>query len=625
MNNKMITSSQFTDLNEFLAKHCANNNNNSDKIITHTRIPDKKLNIYGGSYIIPKEELPIFYNLYYDYVFVKKKKEYLTEKQLESKSPMAVDFDFRYVYDDIDSRQHTKEHIQDMILLYLEELKECYLFEQNKPFDIFIFEKPNVNRLDDKSVTKDGIHMIIGIQVDFVMQCIIRDKIIEKLPEIWELPLVNTWSSVLDEGISKGTTNWQLFGSRKPENEAYELTQHFVLTYDKADGEFMMDEKKVQDFDLKNNFIKLSVQNDSNVKFEINPKIIDIYNTKLENKNSKYKKPTSKTRVKLLVDDENDDNDSDDYISLSDIKDKDTLNRAVEIMLKKLKQNEYDIIETHEYAQVLPEKFYEPGSHVLNRQVAFALKRTDERLFLSWVQLRSKASDFDYNSIPSLYHDWKKYFNSSKEGVTKRSIMYWAKQYNFEGYERVKKMSINYAIDESLSSQTEYDKALVLKQMFKDKYVCVSYDKKGSWYKYQNHKWVVDNKISLREAISKQMYDLYSCKQDELNNEYLNYDPNDERAEYIKKKIKIVGDVMLTLKKTNDKNNIIREAMELFYDGDFIKSIDTNKYLMCFNNGVVDFKNKIFREGYPEDYITKSTRIDYIPYSIIEKNKNQML
>ena len=103
-------------------------------------------------------------------------------------------------------------------------------------------------------------------------------------------------------------------------------------------------------------------------------------------------------------------------------------------MLKKLKQNEYDIIETHEYAQVLPEKFYEPGSHVLNRQVAFALKRTDVRLFLSWVQLRSKASDFDYNSIPSLYHDWKKYFNSSKEGVTKRSIMYWAKQDAYEDY-----------------------------------------------------------------------------------------------------------------------------------------------------------------------------------------------
>jgi P4 family phage/plasmid primase-like protien len=65
------------------------------------------------------------------------------------------------------------------------------------------------------------------------------------------------------------------------------------------------------------------------------------------------------------------------------------------------------------------------------------------------------------------------------------------------------------------------------------------------------------------------------------------------------------------LKKTNDKNNIMREAMELFYDKDFIKCMDTNKFLMCFNNGVVDFKNKIFRDGYPQDYITKTTGIRY--------------
>ena len=42
--------------------------------------------------------------------------------------------------------------------------------------------------------------------------------------------------------------------------------------------------------------------------------------------------------------------------------------------------------------------------------------------------------------------------------------------------------------------------------------------------------------------------------------------------------------------------------------------MDTNKYLLCFNNGVIDFTNKVFREGYPEDYITKSTKINYIPY-----------
>ena len=355
MNNAMNTSSQFTDLNEFLAKHSAKNS--PGIVVTHTRIPDKNLNIYGGSYIIPKEELPLFYSLYYDYVFIKKKKEYLTEKQLEIGGPMAVDFDFRYSYD-VDSRRHTSEHIQDMIILYLEELKQYFLFEENKPFDIFIFEKPNVNMLEDKSLTKDGIHIIIGIQVDFTMQCMIRERMIEKLPEVWDLPLINTWESVLDEGISKGSTNWQLFGSRKPGNEAYELTQKFSVSYDKSDGEFMMDEQKVQDFDLKNNFIKLSVQNEHNAKFEMNPKIIDLYNTKLDNRASKIKRPNSKTKVHLLVDEDDDE----EHVSLSDIKDKDTLDKAVGNMLKTLKQNEYEVRETHEYTQTLPERFYEPGS-----------------------------------------------------------------------------------------------------------------------------------------------------------------------------------------------------------------------------------------------------------------------
>ena len=269
INNTMITSSQYTDFKDFLVKHSAKANAGSQ--FTHTRIGDKELNIYGGAYVIPKESLPVFYNLYYDHVFVKKNKEHLTERQIEN-GAMAVDFDFRYSHS-METRQHTKEHIQDMILLYLEIIKECFVFESNKPFDIFIFEKPNVNRLADGSVTKDGIHMIIGIKINNIIQMMIRDKIINKIQEIWDLPLINTWDSVLDEGISKGNTNWQLFGSRKPGNEAYELTQHFIINYDSADGEFMMDEMKPSDFDLKQNFIKLSVQNENCPSFKINPNI----------------------------------------------------------------------------------------------------------------------------------------------------------------------------------------------------------------------------------------------------------------------------------------------------------------------------------------------------------------
>lgn len=601
-----MTTSQFKDLSEFLTKHNAKNDKSLP--ITHTRIGDKDLNIFAGSYSIPKEELQIFYSLYYDNVFVKKRKEYLTEKQLENTGPMAIDFDFRYNYD-VETRQHTKEHIQDMILLYLEEIKAYFIFEENKPFDIFIFEKPNVNRLEDKSLTKDGIHMIIGIQVDHIIQTMLREKIVEKLAEIWELPLTNSWESVLDEGISKGTTNWQLFGSRKPGNEAYELSQHFIITYDKSDGEFMMDEKRVTDFDLKNDFIRLSVQNENNPKFELNPKILDLYNKRLETKGQKIKRPASKTKINLIFEDDDDA----ENISLSDITNKESLKRAVDNVIKSLLPSEYDIKELHEYTQILPEKYYEPGSHLLNRQVAFALKHTDERLFLSWVMLRSKANDFDYNSIQGLYNEWSK-MKHKKNGITKRSIMYWAKQDAFEDYEKIKYSTIDHFMEETLFSRTEFDKAQVLHKMFSDKYVCSSITNK-TWHTFKNHRWESDKGMTLRLAISKDMYNLYAKKASDIEAEYQQYDPNDERVEHLKKKTKAVSEIMIDLKKTNDKNNVMREAMEIFYDKDFVKNMDTNKYLLCFNNGVVDFKTKTFRDGYPQDYITKSTGINYIEYN----------
>ena len=313
MTTNMNSSSQFKDLNEFLAKHSAKNEQKvGDSIsFTHTRIGDKELNIYAGSYIIPNEELQTFYSLYHDSIFNKKRKEYLTERQLDIGGPMAVDFDFRYNHD-VSSRQHTREHVSDMVCEYAEVLKECYIIEANKPFNIYIFEKPNVNRLADGSLTKDGIHMLIGMQIDHTMQILIREKMIEKLSEIWDLPLINTWDSVLDEGISRGKTNWQLFGSRKPGNEAYELTHIYSMTIDGSDGQFEMNEEDVSRFDLKNNYAKLSVQYDKNPKFEINPKIIDEYNKRIENKGNKIKKASSKIKMNLIVEDDKEEDDYDD-------------------------------------------------------------------------------------------------------------------------------------------------------------------------------------------------------------------------------------------------------------------------------------------------------------------------
>jgi P4 family phage/plasmid primase-like protien len=635
----MLLSSQKNSFSDFLIKHNANKTKNGKgeeekgiKEITHTRIGSKEYNIYGGAYTIPKEELSTFYELYYQHVFVQKKSEYLTEKQVED-GPLLIDLDFRYEYD-IETRQHTKDHIVDFLSLYLDELKTHFVMLPEVKFDIFVFEKPEVNRVEDKTVTKDGIHIMIGIQCDHIVQRMIRSKILDKMSQVSDLPLTNTWDSVLDKGISEGTTNWQLYGSKKPNNDAYDLTYYYVGELDDSDGEFMLEEKDVKEFklNLEKNFYKVSAQNTDLPKFELNPKIQNLYN-KMRDQVAKKSKPSfsKNSNVKIkekekerenqdigsdIEDGEDIDDDTEGKeptIMLSEITDAEMLEKAVNQMLKRLKLNESDILETHQYTQILPAKYYEPGSHLLNRSVAFALKNTDERLFLSWVQLRSKATDFDYSSIPELYTMWKKYFHKKEDGITKRSIMYWAKQDAYEDFLKVKNNSINAFIEESLNTATDFDFAQVLYQMYKDKYVCCSIQNK-TWFIFKNHRWEPDKGLTLRMAISKEMFHLYHSKMEELQSEYQQNSEDQEKIDYLKKKVQQISNISAKLKKTNDKNNIMREAMELFYDKDFIKCMDTNKYLMCFNNGVVDFKNKVFRDGYPQDYITKTTGIRYEAY-----------
>ena len=615
-------SSQFTDLTEFLARH--NAKNNKDEIQpspTHTRIGDKHLNIYGASFIIPQSDLHAFYKLYYEDIFIKKKMEYLTEKQLDC-GAILIDLDFRYNHS-VTTRQHSKSQIQDLLnVIYLETLKEFFIFDDNMAFNIYVMEKPTVNRLEDGSLTKDGIHIIIGIQMDHIMQQMLREKILTKIHQIWDLPLINDWSAVLDEGISKGTTNWQLYGSRKPGNQAYELTQFYTITYDNIDGEFMMEELKVSDANLAINFCKISAQYAEHPKYEINPKIKEEYEKRVSQGSSyKLKKNSSKTKLKLLVVDNDNENNESNEITLEDIKTSAILKVAVENIMSTLKTDEYDIKEMHEYTQILPEKYYEPGSHLINHTVAFALKHTDERLFLSWVMLRSKASDFDFGSIPSLYASWKK-FKDRPDGVTKRSIMYWAKQDAYEEYIRVKMNTLNHFIDLTIYSPYEFDFAMALKYMFKDKYVCTSITS-DKWYVFKNHRWIPDLGQTLRLAISKDMFNIYAELQDKHFEELQKVmNDQDEPSDEVTLAIKTlqargttIAANLIKMKKSSEKDKIMREAAPLFYDGEFATHMDSNKYLMCFTNGVIDFKNRIFRDGYPQDYITKSTNIIYAPFN----------
>ena len=152
-------------LDEFLYKHLKKKD--TDEQPTNTRIGDKELNIFGGSYVIPTDEYKQFLDIYYREVFEKKKMEYLTEKQLENSGPILVDVDLRFPLD-VAGRVYKPDNIQDLVDCYCNELKKIYQFDENTKFQIFVFEKETINRIQEKNITKDGIHLLIGIQADHI-------------------------------------------------------------------------------------------------------------------------------------------------------------------------------------------------------------------------------------------------------------------------------------------------------------------------------------------------------------------------------------------------------------------------------------------------------------------------
>lgn len=595
--------SQYKNLDDFLAKHKFVNSETQSQSPTHTRIGNKQLSVAGGSYTIPEEKLQIFHELYYRKVFYEKKNEYLTEKQIAI-GPILIDFDLKFSID-VDKRLYTKNHLEIILALYLETLKSM-LQITDEPFPIFILEKKDVNRCVEKEVTKDGIHIIIGIKSDHIFQGMLRKRILQEIPTIWDedepLPITNSWDNVVDDTICKGTTNWQVFGSRKPGHSAYMLSYYYKATLDTSDREFSLDPLPFVEKDVMN---IISAQYNNHPSFAMKPEIEREHD---EIKNAKnVPKSKRKSTIKFNV--------IEDIVvpNINDIKTNEQLIVAMNALLKTFDASDYSSIEAHEYTQILPESYYEDGSHANNCRVAFALKHTDDRLFLSWVMLRAKNPTFDYNEIPELLRRWNTDFNKKDGGLTKNSIIYWAKKDAYDKYVEVKNMTLQHYIDQTLNTtnSTDYDVAKVLHFMNKGLYCCTNIGSK-LWYVFENHRWKEDKRMSIRNKISEEVHRIYSDKMSSMLLEIQSSNENQEQHEKLRKKIQKLGKTCEKLKKTSDKNNIFREAMEIFCDDEFLRKIDSNKYLMCFKNGVVDFKKKVFRAGTPEDYLSKSTHIEYL-------------
>jgi len=544
---------------------------NDNQPITHTRIGDKSLSIYGGKYYIPENELPTFHKLYHEHVIKNKNPEYLTEKQLDN-SPILIDIDMRYSTD-VNTRQHNLYHIVDMFMLYMYKLKDICNIKHNDEFPVYIMEKDNVNKLEDK--TKDGIHVIIGASANKAVQQLLRQEVIYDLPRLWEdLPLTNSFDDIIDEGVCKGNCNWQMFGSCKPNNETYKLTHFYKCKYNEEKEDFDLDKT---DLDLNNfnNFQLLSAQYTNYKKLEP----CDEWIEKVEKfKNVKKEKPK-----KLVVKTETKSNDNN-------------------LALK--------------YAELIEDK------HLSNREdwlkIVFAMKRenvNEEDAF----RISNKAT----NCEPLTDEAWSNVWNREDgrdEGCSIGTIKYYAKLSNPYKYHQLELYNMKHYgdIEKVVDTTTEFKLAELFNKICDDRIVYIKdEDKFYTWY---NNKWNEEVKKNgsycrrlINHKLSKIINDFmiklltikkYRPEQLENNEVYSN--------EIFDKLIQKAGDLLICLEKTNWLNNIWNELQSIIISSNKDIKFDENPNIIAFNNFKFDFIKKEFTKIEHNDFITLYTKYDYI-------------
>lgn len=554
----------------FLSEHRIKDRNT--ETITHTSM-GKPL----GSFNIPDEKNDMFYELYFNEI-KNGKKLHIVERHKEI-SPLLIDLDFKFDPLIVKERQYTQNMIKEIIKLYNEEIKDTYKFEnEDKMLVSFVFEKPEP--YVHKNDLKDGIHIMYPYIVSEPnSQFYIRENILKKIGKVLtNIPFTNKISDIVDKAVIY-TNGWFLYGSTKTGCTNYELTQ----IYDKdcnsieiEDYHFDGIENPVEFFSIRNK------------------------------KNSVILKEDKKEFVKKVIQ-------------------KTNMKRKIALDLKKKK---YNIKIDDTFKQIIlnisDDKAEDFHSWI---NIGLALHNIDpsnEELLELWRDFSKKSKKYE-DGVCEKY--WKT-MNTRENGVSVGSLYHWSKESDINKYNEIRRNSIQYWIDktiQSANSVNNWDIAKVLYEMYKFNYVYVG---KNTWYEFKDHRYhEMNDAMELRQKISTELCGEYQRLISDNNKIISSDDPNisEDDRESVEKKNKVLTDICGKLKTTKFKDDVIKECKELFLQSNFMNKLDTNLYLVGFENGVYDLKNDEFREGLPDDYISLSTNIEYIPYDEIESDDQDLL
>ena len=225
-----------------------------------------------------------------------------------------------------------------------------------------------------------------------------------------------------------------------------------------------------------------------------------------------------------------------------------------------------------------------------------------------WIDF-SKRCEEKFEEANCIY-EWER---MTPKELSLGTLHYYASIDSPDLYKKYKQKQSEKHVQESLNG-SHNDIAKILYTEYSNEFVCASITSK-SWYQFKDHRWQeIEEGVFLRSRISDKIILHYADMASGIAHKLASTQDKAESSMY-DCKYKQIQKMINNLKSAPFKNNIMKEAMEVFYDGRFKDKLDQNPYIIGFKNGIYDLKLCKFRAGIPEDFVSKCVPIEYKEYN----------
>jgi len=226
-----------------------------------------------------------------------------------------------------------------------------------------------------------------------------------------------------------------------------------------------------------------------------------------------------------------------------------------------------------------------------------------ERGLEKWIDFTETNDEFTAEQCKD------KYYNFVEIKTTIKTLAYYAREDSYESYQKWHKIWYLPYLEKAMSG-THSDVAEAFYRVYWLEFACSNLSKNKTHY-FEKNKWrLLDSGHVLKNVINGDFITIIEKYRIEIaSHAGKSNDQNFKDSAEVT--IQKIGKLIMKLKSRTFKNPLYLEACEKFYIDDFENILDSNPDLMGCTNGVIEVLDKkaVFRDGKPEDYVSKSTGI----------------